>query len=417
VVESIIRETQLSRIRSPFILVVLVAALALSAAARDLRIRIPKRSKPTPAQAYNQKGVSELKKGHIKEAKKLFYKAYLVDPDDAFTLNNLGYISELEGDVDRAQRYYELSAENASEAVVDKSTVKDVEGQPAMKVAGMAAEGPMVVNRLNVQAISMLEKDRPFEAEATLKKALVSQPNNPFTLNNLGYVMEEEGELQQAHDYYARAAAQGSREKIIVTVNKSWRGKPITEIAQRNARKIEKAMRNGQSVDEQVARLNLRGVAAMNRNDRQAAREFFQQAYKLDPTNAFALNNMGYLAELDGDRETAQLFYDKAHAADGSQQKIHLATRRDAEGHPLSVIADSNTAVVAARMQQAQQRKQRSGEAPALHERNGQVIQTQPRSNDQHDQDTPAAPTGSDTPRVIPDPSNMPPSTTPDVPK
>src|SRR5690348_14967078 len=92
----------------------LFAVLSAGAFAKDLRIPLPKRSKPTPVQKYNQEGVKQLKKGHVKDAKKSFYKAYLVDPNDPFTLNNLGYIAELEGEVDRATRYYDLAAANTS---------------------------------------------------------------------------------------------------------------------------------------------------------------------------------------------------------------------------------------------------------------------------------------------------------------
>ncbi len=64
-----------------------------------------------------------------------------------------------------------------------------------------------------------------------------------------------------------------------------------------------------------MARLNTQGIAAINRNDYKQARQDFQQAYRLDPKNAFAFGNMGYLAELDGDRETADYYYGKASKA------------------------------------------------------------------------------------------------------
>src|SRR5438094_814363 len=76
----------------------------------EFRINIPKRTEATPVQKLNREGVKEIQKHHIERAQKLFYKAYLIDPDDPFTLNNLGYISELQGRVERAQRYYELAA-------------------------------------------------------------------------------------------------------------------------------------------------------------------------------------------------------------------------------------------------------------------------------------------------------------------
>src|SRR5439155_196799 len=62
--------------------------------AGDLRITLPKHSNPTPVQALNQQGVNEVRKHHLEKAEKLFYRAYLIDPDDPFTLNNLGYAME-----------------------------------------------------------------------------------------------------------------------------------------------------------------------------------------------------------------------------------------------------------------------------------------------------------------------------------
>jgi len=50
-------------------------------------------------------------------------------------------------------------------------------------------------------------------------------------------------------------------------------------------------------VEGGVANFNLRGVSAINRNDLRAADQAFRRAYALDPNNAFALNNIGYVAE------------------------------------------------------------------------------------------------------------------------
>jgi Tfp pilus assembly protein PilF len=63
-----------------------------------------------------------------------------------------------------------------------------------------------------------------------------------------------------------------------------------------------------------TARLNLRGVAALNDNNPSAAREFFLQAYRRDARNAFTLNNLGYVAELAGDRESAEMYYEAARS-------------------------------------------------------------------------------------------------------
>jgi Flp pilus assembly protein TadD len=44
------------------------------------------------------------------KAKAIFYKAYLLDPGNPFTLNNLGYVAELEGQEDRAKTLHGFAA-------------------------------------------------------------------------------------------------------------------------------------------------------------------------------------------------------------------------------------------------------------------------------------------------------------------
>ena len=351
------------------IVLAIMLAGAMASSAQSVRLPLPKSSKPTPVQKLNQEGVRAIEKRDYGKAKKLFYKAYLIDPNDPFTLNNLGYVSELEGDLDRAQRFYALAAEHPSEAVIVKATDKGVIGKPVDKVAGNNPDDQVAVNRMNVQAISLLQKDRAPEADIVLQKALKIDPNNPFTLNNLAYAKEKEGELEQAITFYSKAASTGSNERVVVAMNKKWRGQPIKSIAGDNARKAERALEreNEQGAEAKVARLNLRGVSAENRNERKLAKQLFQQAYKLDPGNAFTLNNMGYVSELDGDRETADFFYAKALEARKAKEKVALATRKDMEGQPLSVVANNNDQAIDTAQRAAQElRRQQQKEPPAL---------------------------------------------------
>jgi Flp pilus assembly protein TadD len=349
-------------------------ALLATAAARDLRITLPKRTKPTPVQNLNREGVKAVEKHDYDKAKRLFYKAYLLDPDDPFTLNNLGYIAELEGDVERAQRYYELSKQMESDALVDRSTSEEVLGKSVAEVAGNAATNNLQVNRLNVAAIGLLQKDRAPEADVLLTRALQIDPNNPFTLNNLGFAKEKEGELENALSYYTRAANTNSEEAVVVTVHSSWRGKPIREIARRNADNVRDLLSRPDNVEDRVARLNLQGVSAINRNDRRSARTFFQQAYELMKDDAFTLNNMGYLAEMDGDRETADYFYGKAQEAERAGDKVGMATRKDAEGKPLLQVAATSNESVNARMQRDLEIKRRQGGPVQLKRRSGEPV-------------------------------------------
>ena len=357
-----------SRISLITVLTLLVASF-LHAEEKTLRINIPKRSKPTPVQALNRDGVRAVEKHDYAKAKQLFYKAYLLDPDDPFTLNNLGYIAELEGDVDRAQRFYQLAQDQKSQATVDRASSNNIKGKAVAEVAGHAQTGNVQSNVLNVEAISLLNKDRVSEADAILQKALRIDPRNPFTLNNMGYTKEREGELEAAINYYRAAADANSDEPVIVTVNKSWRGRAISKVAANNAKKVQSALANGESTEDRVARLNLQGVSALNRNDRAQALKYFTQAYKLNPGDAFALNNMGYVAELNGDRESANFYYAKAKEADNHERHVTLATRAEDEGKKLEEVANNNDNKTEASIQAQQELNRRSGKAPVLLER------------------------------------------------
>lgn len=354
----------------------------LHAEEKTLRISIPKRSKPTPVQALNRDGVKAVEKHDYAKAKKLFYKAYLLDPDDPFTLNNLGYIAELEGDVDRAQRFYQLSQDQKSQATVDRASNDQIKGKTVAEVAGNAQTGNVQSNVLNVEAISLLNKDRVAEADGILQKALRIDPKNPFTLNNMGYTKEKEGELEAAINYYHAAADINSDEPVIVTVNKSWRGRPISKVAASNAKKVQSALAKEDTTEAKVARLNQRGVSALNRNDRAEALKYFTQAYKLNPDDAFALNNMGYVAELNGDRESANFYYGKAKEADNHERHVTLASRTEDEGKKLVEVADKNDNKTEASIQAQQELNRRSGKTPVLIERNtGRPAVSTPENN------------------------------------
>src|SRR6266481_3228970 len=199
------------RVAAIFALLVLFCLTALPARSQDLHLPLPKKSKYTPVQQLNRDGVQAIKKHNIEKAKRLFYKAYLIDPNDPFTLNNLGYVAELEGEVDRAHRYYDQAQAGTSEAVVDRSTEDTAQGKKVSDIAGRTQEGPLKVNEMNGEAITLLAKDRAPEADVILQQALRMDSKNPFTLNNLAFARENEGELEQALRYYNDAARSGKR--------------------------------------------------------------------------------------------------------------------------------------------------------------------------------------------------------------
>jgi len=337
-----------------------MTATCCSVHAADFKINLPKRSRLTPVQQLNRDGVKEAKKGHLAKAKERFVKAYLMDPNDPFTLNNLGYVAELEGDVDRALRYYQLAAGVQTEAVIDEATSSGLKGQPVVAAFQSSKASAYQANRANFRAMALIEKGRVFEAEMVLKRAIDADPQNPFLLDSLGYVMESEGDLNSALKYYTAAEALHSDERVFLTPVKKWRGKPISEVAGRSASAVREALEKGEDTDAQVSRLNLQGVSALNHANASDAQKHFTDAYRLDPSNSFTLNNIGYIDELNGDRESAQMYYDAARTAQQANERVTYSTRSDAEGRRIGSVAQTNEGDVDAALKVIQQRKRHS---------------------------------------------------------
>jgi Flp pilus assembly protein TadD len=344
----------------PSLLAMYLLARPSQGFAGNLQVPIPQRSISTPSQKLNREGVAELKHGHQKKAKQLFYRAYLLDPDDPFTLNNLGYISELEGDADRALRYYALAARDHTDAVIDQSSEASLKGKPLDEAFRRVQDSDQELNKLNERAIVLLQQGNVFEARNLLQSALPRHPHDPFLLNNLGYALEAVGDLEGALRSYSAAASLHSTERVVVTPRVKWRGRPISEVAAGNAAAVSQQIARGEGVEATTARLNLRGVAALNDNHPLVARDFFLQAYQQDAQNAFTLNNLGYVSELAGDRESAEMYYEAARSGRDAKARVSYATRREAEGQKIDTLADANQSDVDATLKAVQEAKRRA---------------------------------------------------------
>jgi len=364
---------------------ILVLGFGLRAHAGDLKITVPKRSHMTPVQKLNREGVEAVRNHRYDKAESLFFKAYLLDPDDPFTLNNLGYVAEIQGQVDRAQKFYTLATKQPTDAIIDLASSKRVQGHPVMEALS-TPRGPMQINHDNVEAVRLLSEKRAPEADILLQNTLKSDPQNIFTLNNLGVAKEMEGESQEALKYYDEAATSGSDAAAVVTLNRSWRGKPVHEMAAQNARRLRNRLSTQQSDEIRLAELNLRGVSAVNRNDLKAADQDFRSAYAIDPSNPFALNNIGYVSEIEGDPETAQFFYDKARAVGGANATVGLATRSSAQGQKLFQVATDSDSKVEEKVNKDREALRQQREPIVLRHRDGTVVDESPAAPIQQNQ-------------------------------
>lgn len=346
--------------------------------AGDLQIPLPRRSVSTPTQKLNRDGVAELKRGHQEKAKRLFYHAYLLDPDDPFTLNNLGYVAELEGDADRALRYYALAARDHTDAVIDQASEATLKGKPLDAAFRQVQDSDQEIGKINERAIVLLQKGRVFEARNLLQSELPRHPNDPFLLNNLGYAMEAVGDVEAALRYYSAAASVHSTQKVVLTPRAKWRGQAISEVAKGNAVALSEQIARSEGVEAATARLNLRGVVALNDNNPAAAREFFLRAYQQDAQNAFTLNNLGYITELAGDRETAEMYYEAARSGRDANERVSYATRRDAEGRKIDNLAGDNQLDVESTLKAIQETKRRARRPIELKQRDVVSVSKEP---------------------------------------
>ena len=248
---------------------------------------------------------------------------------------------------------------------------------------------PMRVNRMNVDAMTLLSEHQGFEAVSLLRKALALDAMNPFTLNNLGVADESIGDYSGALASYTSAAAIHSAKRVAITQDRTWRGRSVSVMAAASARRLVDRMKKMDITERNAAMLTLRGVSATNRNEWLVARQDFLDAYSLDPFSAFSLNNRGFVAEMDGDLETAQDFYEKARQASGSDDRIGLATQLLSEGKKLSSIAATNNLEVNRELEiYSQKRHQETG-----------PIELTPRGNVPGDSSAPMTkPTSKDIP-------------------
>ena len=212
---------------------VLLAALVVSASAGDVthqHSQAHQADAGAEAEPGRREGGPEARS--TRGPRPLFYKAYLIDPNDPFTLNNLGYIAELEGQADRAQRYYDLAQAQGSDAVVYKSTERAAVGTAGRQDrrqrrrhqdAGQshqrlrdraAAERPGAGSRPGAAEGAEAGPDESVHAEQSRLR-----PRERRRAGGRVQVLHRGGEPALGH------ADRGERCK------QSWRGKGISEIA------------------------------------------------------------------------------------------------------------------------------------------------------------------------------------------
>jgi tetratricopeptide (TPR) repeat protein len=274
------------------------------------------------------------------------------------------------------------------------ASARNLEGKKLSEVTGAYGNLELRVNRGNIEAMSLLEQGRSQEAEDILRNTLKLDPRNPFTLNNLGYTMEKQGDLDSALRFYNDASITHSSEPIVVSLDPKWRGKPISDVAFKNEQAVRARLQSQQSNQDKAARLHVEGVSALNHNQDEKAYQDFREAYRLDPNSAFSLNNMGFVSEASGDKETANEFYSSAQHGEEASAQVSVASHHEMVGVPVGQVAGTNSQASEADLQAEAEAKRRN-HAPIVLRRRDNTPVTMPQ-----DQTPPSSePSGSQAPR------------------
>jgi tetratricopeptide (TPR) repeat protein len=129
------------------------------------------------AARLNVEGVSALNHNEPNKALGYFEQAYKLDPQSAFSLNNMGYLSEVRGDQETAEEFYNLAQRGFQAGTpVSVASHHEMVGEPVAEVAGVNAQG----SEANLQAEA--ERKRRSHAPIVLRRrdnTLVTTPENP----------------------------------------------------------------------------------------------------------------------------------------------------------------------------------------------------------------------------------------------
>ena len=179
------------------------------------------------------------------------------------------------------------------------------------------------------------------------------------------------GNLDDALKYYDAAAGTHSTQPVVVALARASRGKPIGALAESSAGELRKRISTTDPRQIRAGMFAIRGVSALNRNDWVTARKAFEDAYAADPGSAFALNNLGYLAERDGDLETARSYYAKAQRAPDSGDPVGMTSQASVGGQHLAEVASGNHRAVDVALNSPNRSPQGSSEPIELLRRDG----------------------------------------------
>ena len=89
----------------------------------------------SPAQRLLGQAVSNLNQGNTAQYKELVKKAYADDPNDAFVINNMGVVSEMDGNLPQAKAFYMEAIARAGSLKIGTTSDSRYSGKPLKDMA------------------------------------------------------------------------------------------------------------------------------------------------------------------------------------------------------------------------------------------------------------------------------------------
>jgi Flp pilus assembly protein TadD len=127
------------------------------------------------------RGVSATNRNDWPAARQDFLQSYSLDPTSAFSLNNVGYLSERDGDLETAQFFYAKArkSEDANDRV-GLATRRSAEGKHLSSVAGDSDQ--TVGDRIVVENQARHKRSGPIELKHRDNTPVAEPPEEPQTV-------------------------------------------------------------------------------------------------------------------------------------------------------------------------------------------------------------------------------------------
>lgn len=184
----------------------------------------------------------------------------------------------------------------------------------------------LTAQSLNAEGVRLYSQARYEEALQRFGQALIYDPNDASAYYNIAAVYHRLGDLYRRTDDYARAE---SYYQLALSKNPhhlaARRGLAVLLVTQGRATEAVAMLQNWAATAPQWAEPRIELARLYEElGDRSAAEKLLVEALALDPRNVRALNALGHLRELEGQKELALANFERSLELNSKQPDLAL---------------------------------------------------------------------------------------------